>query len=68
MGRWEKVRTRFIDTMVSKIATRSKHSGGRDAVDFLSRAIYGEYLMYKLTGEKLYEDREKNIIRAERAG
>lgn len=37
-------------------------------MDFLSRAIYGEYLAYKLTGQKLYEDREHNVIRTERAG
>ena len=66
--RWQKVRTRFIDALVSRMANRLKHSAERDAADFLSRAIYGEYLAYKLTGQKIYEEKEMNIIRAERAG
>lgn len=54
-GGWHDAKTRFLDALPFKPEDRSEDTKAFESVDYLARAIYGEYLVYKLDGEAVVD-------------
>lgn len=54
-GGWHDAKTRSLDTLPFIPEDRSEDTKAFESVDYLARAIYGEYLVYKLDGEAVVD-------------